>query len=221
MLAYAANRPVVAKSQSSPNALLFVISAHVALAAVVASAKMDLPRHFVTEPPIKIIKVPPPPAPPAPHPIDPGPYVFVPPTPLPPIPLPPKPVDLSTTKEASLGNPGTTLGGIGSAIIPGPDPIKLVPIRHEPQLLTPFAELKPPYPASKLASEEEATLTLRLSIDDRGHVVGVEPVGRADKVFVDAARRHMIAHWRYAPATIDGRAVSTALTVTLRFMLDG
>lgn len=220
MLAYAANRPVAAKSQSSPNALLFVISAHVALAAVVASAKMDLPPQFIKDRPIKVIKIPPPPSPPAPHPIDPAPYVFVPPTPLPPPPLPPKPVDFSTKTEAIPSNPGTTVGGAGSAVIPS-NPIKLAPIRHEPQLLTPFAELKPPYPASKLASEEEATLTLRLSIDDRGRVVGVESVGRADKVFIDAARRHMIAHWRYAPATVDGQAVPTSLTVTLRFMLDG
>ena len=221
MLAYAANRPVVAKSRSSPNALLFVISVHVALAAVVASAKMDLPRHFVTEPPIKIIKVPPPPAPPAPHPIDPGPLRLRSPDSdcLPSL-CRRSPSIFRRRSEASLGSRNDPWRNwLGDH--PRPDPIKLVPIRHEPQLLTPFAELKPPYPASKLASEEEATLTLRLSIDDRGHVVGVEPVGRADKVFVDAARRHMIAHWRYAPATIDGRAVSTALTVTLRFMLDG
>jgi protein TonB len=221
MLAYAANRPAVAKSQSSPNALLFVISAHVALAAVVASARMDLPRKILFEPPIKTIDIPPPPAPPGPVPIGPAPHVFVPPTPFPPRPLPPKPIDLSTSTGAIPNNLGATLGGGGSAIIPGPDPIKLVPSRHEPQLLTPFSDLKPPYPASKLANEEEATLTLRLSIDDRGHVVGVEPVGRADKTFVDAARRHMIVHWRYAPATEDGRAIPSFLTVILHFKLDG
>jgi protein TonB len=200
--------------------LLLVISAHVALAAVVASAKMDLPRHIIKDPPIKIIEVPPPRSPPAPRPIDPAQQVLVPPTPLPPLPLPPKPVDLSATTEIIPSNAGTIIGGAGSAVIPS-NQIKLAPLRHEPQLLTSFGELKPPYPASKLASEEEATLTLRLSIDDRGHVVGVEPVGRADRVFVDAARRHMIAHWRYAPATVDGQAVPTSLTVTLRFKLDG
>jgi protein TonB len=49
----------------------------------------------------------------------------------------------------------------------------------------------------------------------------VEPIGRADRVFVDAARRHLIAHWRYSPATEDGRAVASTKTITLRFQLDG
>jgi protein TonB len=46
MLAYASSRPVAAKRQSSPHAMLFVISAHVALLAAVMSAKLDLPRRI-------------------------------------------------------------------------------------------------------------------------------------------------------------------------------
>jgi protein TonB len=84
-----------------------------------------------------------------------------------------------------------------------------------------MSELKPPYPASKLASEEEATLKLRLTIDDRGHVVAVEPVGYSDREFLDAARRYIIAHWRYDPATEDGRPIATTTVITLRFQLDG
>jgi len=62
---------------------------------------------------------------------------------------------------------------------------------------------------------------LRLSIDERGRVVDVEPVGRADREFVEAARRHLMARWHYTPATDDGRAVASSLTITLRFMLEG
>jgi protein TonB len=87
-------------------------------------------------------------------------------------------------------------------------------------LLTPPSELKPPYPQSKLLTGEEATLKLALSIDEHGRVVAVEPVGPADKVFLDAARRYLIAHWRYRPATLDGRPVASNLTITLRFELD-
>jgi hypothetical protein len=46
-------------------------------------------------------------------------------------------------------------------------------------------------------------------------------VGRADRAFLDAARRHLIAHWRYQPATEDGRTITSSLTITLRFQLDG
>jgi protein TonB len=94
-------------------------------------------------------------------------------------------------------------------------------MHHDARLLTPPAELKPPYPPSKLLSEEEAVLTLRLVIDERGRVVSVDPVGRADSAFLEAARRYMIARWRYQPATDDGRAISSSLTVTLRFELNG
>jgi protein TonB len=72
-----------------------------------------------------------------------------------------------------------------------------------------------------LLSEEEATLKLRLSVDERGRVVAVDPVGRADAVFLAAARRHLVAHWRYKPATADGRAVVSSTVITLRFQLDG
>jgi len=51
-------------------------------------------------------------------------------------------------------------------------------------------------------------------------VVAVDPVGRADAVFLAAARRHLIAHWRYKPAMENGRAVASTLVVSLRFELD-
>ena len=59
-----------------------------------------------------------------------------------------------------------------------------------------------------------------MTIDEHGRVIAVDPVGPADREFLDAARRYMIAHWRYEPATVDGRAVASTLTVTLRFQLD-
>ena len=65
MLAYLANRPVPGQRQSSPNALLLVISVHVALLAVVMSAKMDLPAG-IKPPPIPIFWVPKPTDPPTP-----------------------------------------------------------------------------------------------------------------------------------------------------------
>ena len=222
MLAYAASRPTAGNRQSSPNALLFIISAHVAVAAVVMSMKMDLPIH-IREKPIPIIDLP--------TPVDPDPLPQPPkthhapapiptPTPLPPIPIPRDP----TIDRGPTDTGGTMTGGDTGGPGPGPmigEPIKLPPVRHDPRLLTPPAELKPPYPASKLAAEEETTLNLRLTIDRNGRVIGVEPLGRADPVFVAAARRHLLAHWRYAPATVDDQPVATTLNITLRFQLDG
>ena len=218
MLAYASSRPTAASRQSSPNTLLFIISAHVALAALVMSMKMDLPQR-IRDRGTDIIFIPqpvdPPPNPePAPRSDHPAPT---------PSPLPPKPAEWApdpgpTNLGATVIGGGSGGSGMGTDTI---EPIKLAPIRHDARLLTSPAELKPPYPASKLAAEEEATLNLRLTIDKGGRVVGVEPIGRADPIFVAAARRHLLAHWRYAPATDGEQPVASTLNIVLRFQLDG
>jgi len=219
MLAYAASRPRIGARHSSPNALLIVISVHVAALAALMSAKMDLPGRLLPERPTVVIPIPnPPPPPPTPMPQSTprpqaGPTVTEPHIPVPPLPGP----DLSATPAFPDSGPIA-----GNATVPDPIPLpKPVPIHLGPQLLTSSDALKPPYPAIKLASGEEAALQLRLTIDERGRVVAVEPVGRADPVFLAAARRHMLAHWRYRPASEDGRAISSTMVITLRFQLDG
>lgn len=223
MLAYAASRPTAGNRQSSPNALLFIISAHVAVAAVVMSMKMDLPIH-VRDKPIPIIDLATPVQPdPAPQPEThhaPAP-IPTPTPPLPPIPTPrDPPIDRGPTDNTGGTMAGGDVGGTGAGPPIG-EPIKLPPVRHDPRLITPSNDLKPPYPASKLAAEEEATLNLRLTIDRNGRVIAVEPLGRADPIFVAAARRHLLAHWRYTPATVDDQPVATTLNIVLRFQLDG
>lgn len=220
MLDYAARRRVIGSSESNPSAMLIIISVHVALLAIVMSAKMNLPPRVVHTPPILVepIKEPPPPppnivtrVPPHVRPIETT-------TPYKNPPLQPPPVGSNNPPT----DPGTSVGGGGVSVTPVvPQPPLATPIHHDPRLLTPPSELKPPYPADKLLSEEEAALTLRLTIDDRGRVVDVQPVGRADRSFLDAARRHLMAHWRYQPATEDGRAIASTMVITLRFQLDG
>jgi protein TonB len=222
MLAYLANRPVPGQRQSSPNALLVVISVHVALLAALMSAKMDLPRRILNGPPTVVFFPKPPPPPPPAGDTQPRtqhsatPRIDNPPTTVrvPPVNslLPPAGGD-----QVDLG---PALGGGTGVITEITHPV-ITPIHHDPRLLTPISELKPPYPASKLLSEEEATLRLRLTIDDAGRVVAVDPIGPADSAFLEAARRHLIAHWRYQPATEDGRAVASSMVITLRFELDG
>lgn len=223
MLAYAADRPLTGKRQSSPHAMLLIVSAHVALLAAAMSVKMEMTPP-VDKGPIKVdfYKDPPPPPPkteptkrqPQPDPLN---EWVSHPMPQVPIALPdPVPVDTSGTTF----DPGPVVTG-GTAVIPSLPPTAVTaPIRHDARLLTRPEDLKPTYPASKQASGEEASLTLRVSIDERGRVIAVEPVGPADRVFLEAARRYMIAHWRYQPATEDGRAVNSSTVISLRFQLD-
>ena len=218
MLAYAASRPVVARRRSSPNTMLGIIGAHVALVALVMSARMELPRTLIDKPTtvdfIQPTKAPPP------NPvrsrvqqqsrsIDDTP-------PLVPTLPPPQTFDPFPT----IPNPGAT----GTTPTPTPTPLSLPtprPVATGPELITPASDLRPPYPASKLAAEEEATLKLRLTIDEHGRVVAVDPVGRVDATFFEAARRYLIAHWRYQPAMRDGQAIASSTVITLKFQLDG
>lgn len=222
MLAYAAGRRRTGERRSSPNALLLIISAHIAVVAALMSAKMDLPSHIPDGPTIvRLIRDERPPPP----------NVYAPPTPrhlMQPAPAAAKTAvhtqaPTQQLSESGGSTPGT--GDVGQVVALPQLPVKLelppLPVRTAPQLLTPPSELRPPYPQSKILTEEEAVLKLRLSIDPAGRVVAVTPVGEADGVFLDAARRYLIAHWRYKPAMDGDRAVASSIVVMLRFQLDG
>ncbi|MFL6729257.1 MAG: energy transducer TonB [Sphingomicrobium sp.] len=221
MLAYAATRPTPVERRPHPNAMLAIIAAHVAVAALVMSAKMDLPIRILPEPPIKIDLIhetDPPPPNPVQNPTKPQPQqpiTITRPEPILPLPMPQDPVIPST----GTAKPEPT--GQVAVNIPVYRPAVHNPVKHGATLLTSGDDLKPPYPSSKLLTEEEAVLTLRLSIDERGRVVAVEPVGKTDPVFLAAARRHLLAHWRYRPASEDGRPLASSAVITLRFQLDG
>ena len=204
MLAYAANRRVVGERQSSPHGLLIVIAAHIALIAVVMSAKMDLPRRL--HPGAIRVTFLPVPKPPPPNALTQQPQHH--PLPTPSISEPQHAVPLPLPNPAPIGpQPTVDVGAVAGG--------------HAPSLLTPSSELRPPYPPSKLLSEEEATLRLKLTISETGRVTAVDPIGGADREFLEAARRYLIAHWQYQPATEDGRAVASSTVITLRFQLDG
>jgi periplasmic protein TonB len=219
MLAYAASRRrELADRRPHPNMMLVIIGAHVALLAAVMSAKMDLANPFKPEPPLIVdtIKAPPPPPPIGTTSKSHATQTF---TPV--IDRPPQNVKLTQLVDLPpLG--GRTTGDLGSIDGGGAIVIPKIedPIRTSPQLLTPQSEMKPSYPASKLLNEEEGAVTVRLTIDQQGRVIAVDPVGRADAAFLDAARRHLLAHWRFKPASEDGRAITSITVVTLHFQLD-
>jgi protein TonB len=220
MLAYAANRTAVAQGRPSPNAMLAIIVAHIAALAAVMSAKMELPPQFI-EPPIKIdfIHNPPPPDPVQTRDTDQPTKTTVTQTHQEVVTPPIAPDDGNSRPQPPVG-PGS---GDGTDTLPQPhfDPPPILPmVKVGPRIVTPFSELKPPYPTAKLASEEEAVLRLRLTIDEQGRVTAVDPVGRVDSTFLAAARKHILAHWRYKPATEDGRPVGSSTVVTLHFQLD-
>ncbi|MFL6735329.1 MAG: TonB family protein [Sphingomicrobium sp.] len=222
MLAYASGRQQIARRGSSPPTLLLIIGGHVTAVALVMSAKMNLPERIFpqsTQVTLIPIKEPPPPEPAKvskPRPTN----SFVDRTEHVPIRIAATD-DLDVTSDPPL-NKGEI---VGPAAIPQPDPLPPLapadPVRTGPRLATPAALLRPPYPQSRLESQQEAALRLRISIDARGRVVGVQSVGPADAAFLNAARKHLMAHWRYQPATTDGRAEPSTTVITLRFEITG
>ena len=223
MLAYAANNPRPAGHAGSPKALTLIIAGHAVLIAAVMTTKMDVVRGTPFDPTV-LIDIPSPPPPPQPEPetkADPKPQEPV---------IQDSSIDQTqtivdmgqtTSIELDKGPPiGELIKEIGPGTATIPEPPRHVPVKAGARLVTAADALKPPYPNDKLRLEQEATLKLRLTIDARGRVVAVDPVGSADPSFLAAARRHILKAWRYKPATEDGVAVPTTMVINLSFRLE-
>ena len=223
MLAYAAENPRPAGRAGSPRALTLIVAGHAALIAAVMTAKMELGSVTPFVPTDLInIAIPPPPPPPDPQ-TRPEPKLQEPVIQDSSIDQTQTIVDMGQSTSVQLDR-GPTIRellpeiGTGTAIIP--EPPRPAPVRSGPKLATAGDALKPPYPSDKLRLEQEATLKLRLTIDTRGRVTAVDPVGPADPSFLAAARRHILKAWRYKPATEDGVAVPTTTVINLSFRLE-
>lgn len=228
MLAYAADRRK--PRQLSPSALALIIGGHAVAIALLISVKMDVPL-FPTPVETETYNVPLPPPPPPPEqprvepkvqqsqlPPPPDSHVDRPP-PIIPTPQPGPSLDSGPALNSSAPDIGPALGDTFVPTPPLPQPKPEI-VRVAARSVTPADLLRPPYPESMRRTEEEATLRLRLSIDARGRVTAVEPIGQADSAFVASARSHLIRYWRYRPATEDGKAVASTMVITLRFELE-
>ncbi|WP_265587495.1 energy transducer TonB [Sphingomicrobium arenosum] len=222
MLAYAPREQQ--KRQALPLAL--IAAAHVGAVALFMTLNPGMVgsvKERITE--VTFLPKDPPPPPPLVEPVE---------TPPTPAPLPQTPA--LTVPEPLVPLPPTSPLPSPTHLDPAPviDPIPaprvgpslptsgtaIVPPLIGATLLTSGADLQPPYPARKIRDGEEAVLQLRLSIDARGRVTAVEPVGNADRDFLRAAERHLKRVWRYAPATKAGEAVASTTVITLRFVLE-
>ena len=219
MLAYAANTRPAGRS-GSPRALVLILAGHAVLIGAVMTAKMGVTigDHFT---PTKIINIPIEPPPPEQQPPQPKnapqPSFIEHPSTVVDMPMITPSLPIETGPPVVPWNPPVIGDGPPH---PSIDPPKAEPVRVAAIFATPDSALRPPYPASKIRLEEEATLKLRLSIDARGRVTAVEPVGAADPEFLAAARRHIIRAWRYKPATADGIAIPTSTVISLAFRLE-
>ena len=221
MLSYAIDRRP--SQRLHPTTLALIVGGHALALLAVMTARGDIVQKWVpvgTEVTL-IDPAPPPPPPPEPNPAPDQPVKStvtqtVPLVPIP-SPIPAIPLDLGPPTLAVTPVPGTG----AKPADPAPPTLPIVPPgRGAARAITASADLLPPYPEVKRRLGEEASLRLKLEIDPRGRVTGVEPIGAADADFLESARRHIVRRWRYKPATEDGRAVASTLTVTVRFEID-
>jgi protein TonB len=101
---------------------------------------------------------------------------------------------------------------------PQPQPLP-EPVRVEARLDT-RSELQPPYPASEQRAQNEGSVTVRILIGADGRVKQVEKVKATSDAFFRATEQQALRHWRYKPATLDGKPIESRTTVTVRFRLD-
>lgn len=216
MLAYAASTPRAAGRAGSPKALTLIIAGHAVLIAAVMAARMELVIPQPQQPTVLVDINDPPPEPRTQpqlnEPITQELFIgqttsFV----------PMDTTGLSFDQGKAIEDIATVIGT--DVQLPPLDPPR-APVRHAAVFRTPDSAVKPPYPLSKRRLGEEATLELRLTIDTRGRVTAVDPVGPADPGFLEAARRHIIRAWRYQPATEDGVAIPSSTVISLSFRLE-
>jgi protein TonB len=212
----------------SPGGLALVIALHAAVLTALMLAKNEYVR--ITEPPIVVRPIPDTPEPPPipePEPDRQAPKQkseirYVPPE----VPAPRRDdVVLGERTDTPVifdsGPIGTGEPKIPDLVplpVPTPQPVP-EPVRVEARLDA-RSELQPPYPASEQRAENEGSVTVRILIGADGRVKQVEKVKATSDAFFRATEQQALRHWRYKPATLDGKPVESRTTVTVRFRLD-
>lgn len=114
---------------------------------------------------------------------------------------------------------GVTIGDAPPAP-PLPPAPPAPPVRTEAQIDR-SSVLQPPYPASEQRAGNEGSVTIRLVIGADGRVKSAGKVRATSDAFYRATERHALRHWRFDPATLDGRPVQSTRTMTVHFELNG
>lgn len=78
----------------------------------------------------------------------------------------------------------------------------------------------PPYPPISVRLGEEGTVRLHIALDSSGKIYAVNVAKTSGSERLDNAAASWVAkHWRYAPATRDGKPVASSVLADVRFDL--
>jgi protein TonB len=129
--------------------------------------------------------------------------------------------------EPKVGDPAPFIIpsiGRGEVAVPAdpplpPPPPPAPPVREEASI-DPRARLQPAYPPAEERAAVEGSVTVSVLIGTDGRVKRVEKVRAATDAFFRATEQQALRHWRFKPATVDGKPVESRKTMTVHFRLD-
>jgi protein TonB len=101
---------------------------------------------------------------------------------------------------------------------PPPRPIP-PPVRRAAQI-DPSSQLQPPYPATELRAQRDGRVQVRVTIGPDGRVVDVALLSATSDAFWQTTRQQALHHWRFRPATVDGRPVEDSRVMSLIFRIE-
>jgi periplasmic protein TonB len=93
------------------------------------------------------------------------------------------------------------------------------PVRHAAQI-DPSSQLQPPYPAQELRAQRDGRVQVRVTIGPDGRVVDVVLLSATSDAFWQTTRQQALHHWRFRPATVDGRPVEDTRLMSLIFRIE-
>ena len=209
-----------AQKQRSPTSLALVVLLHAGLIAAVILIKSPAFQRLASQPTVVTLidNTPdPPPEHPRPQPHQPQrpqeTFDHVPPT-VDSHPLGP-PVDTSHQNSVVAS---TTVGNdvvVPTLPVEPPRP----QVRHAAQI-DPSSQLQPPYPATELRAQRDGRVQVRVTIGPDGRVTDVVLLSATSDAFWQTTRQQALRHWRFRPATVDGRPVEDTRVMSLIFRIE-
>lgn len=131
-------------------------------------------------------------------------------------------VGAASSKEIPVipnGNLGSLVSGIGSSSLvapapPAPDVVQGGHVRL-PKLIS---SVPPVYPQLAAANHVEGEVKIQAEINASGRVTSTKIV--SGPILLRSAAANAVRQWKYSPAMLDGKAISTQYVVTVRFRLN-
>jgi periplasmic protein TonB len=132
-------------------------------------------------------------------------------------------IETETTTQTVAGtdDPPQLPPDTGTTITPPADPPLPPPVRRAAELDPRYAgELQPPYPAAEQRAQRGGRVQVRVTIAPSGRVSAVARLTATSDAFWRATEQQALNHWRFRPATVDGRPVESSKVMTLVFRIE-